>query len=467
MAILIGGVEMNVKISVIVCICLYSFATGCSTQQLVSESFLAARNFGRQNNERNNFLALSTSTFYPDGVPNSVETLPTLNAEQLALIEIDAQRQVNLLLPVLERHINLIALVFKRTSDVLKDQQVSVMNADTNTIQMSPTGTIKIDVKVIQSIYRGVLVETMSRTVDEISDDPDKIMSAENQKNALRRLFLIRERYLALTPIPTIGTVKNALDAWRETHGTWEQVAESTFTKSLGDVESALLTKETSDLYDDAMAFIISHELAHRSLRHYARLENGESAMELELEADRFGAMLVVLARNRNVKPNIGYPVAPPWAEGTHSGMFQNGVCVTDINYKPKGHTSFFKFGYQLAGFDTITEKGKTHPEKSVRLQASEEVSTATYKGIDDAQDHTGSCYMYKKEFLNLVNTNPSQVVKNKLMRTADDLKEANENAKTQSEYVDMIKIYTEALYEPLIYEAVYLRYLSLLQKDK
>ena len=358
--------------------------TACSSVEVATEVAGTLDMFGRQKSEQQSFLGISTAIFYPKGVPELVSKLPELGDVQLRAVQADLELQAKPLIDTLKARQGLMQTLMKHPVSVLTDQKFQVKSLDRPESLVNEHGVIVIDAKVVQGVFRGVALKAM--------DAPTELTVASNSKQQIALLNLIQSRntFLAANPSPLIGSTIDVINSIQPGRSSTE-IALEIFSNRLELAGAIIISEKASKSYDDALGFIIAHEMGHRALEHYSRLSAGESQRGLELEADKFGSLLLVLTRNRNVNPNNGFPVLLPGAS-MHSS-FGGPWCFNEINHDPDGHEVFFNFGYDLAGFDSIgaIDPAK-YPSSTERAVATEFYSKAAYRGIADAQDAAGSC---------------------------------------------------------------------------
>jgi hypothetical protein len=379
------------------------FATGvwllvplcaCTSSQLIQETVKTLDTLGRQQSERRSFLGTTTEIFYPNGVPDHMSDLPLLDASQVARIQADLERQSKLLTESLSRNTTTMSAALGLNVSAVGDQEIDVDQNYAATAALQLDGSILIDLKVVQGVFRGVLLSVIKAPGDGLPSDPGTPTEKE-QKDALQIVLAAREAYLSAPAVPTVQALKEVRKARKSGAQTLEEIGSEVLDLSLQNAGAASISMSASRMYDDALAFIIAHELGHRALNHFDRLARGESRSSLELEADRFGSLLVTLQRNANVTPNWGYNSPPPGR--AYYQILGSKICLDDHNYKPAGHVSFFRYGYQLSGFDSLGGDAKEYPAIEKRLEVARRTTAATHQYIDLAQEDLGTCYPDKE----------------------------------------------------------------------
>lgn len=366
---------------------LVAAAAGCTHGQLLSEAASTLQVWGRQVEEQRSFLGLSTLVFYPDGVPEDMARLPELGEAQLQQIRKDLERQAAQLLATAQEQRPLISSALGREAQPVAKQRVRIEHRGGATAFVDAAGTITLDVKVVQGVYRGILLSSVEEADAGSGED-----LAARQRRGLQELIDARNRFLGMAASPTAGTVAAAAEATRA-HGLSWEAAMAALDSRMADWFAASRSTRASKEYDDALAFLLGHEIGHRALGHYRRREGGEALAALELEADRYAALLVALSRNRWVTPDDDYRwTGPP--PGRMTLTMGEVVCLLDTHHRPSGHLSFFAHGYELAGFDSLAGAGSaSHPDPASRARAARAVTSAALWGIDEAQTATGTCH--------------------------------------------------------------------------
>ncbi|GLT22945.1 hypothetical protein GCM10007933_24060 [Zoogloea oryzae] len=227
---------------------------------------------------------------------------------------------------------------------------------------------------------------------------------------------------------------------------------------------------KASQSYDDAISFVVAHEIAHRALQHYDRLQSGAALQDLETEADRLAALLVVLARNTKVYPDDDYILfGPPPGRITitRKDFFGDpeSICLLDLNYKPSGHISFFRYGYSFSGFDSLGKGNAMIVPSAVRLAIASSVSDAAVWAIREAQWDTGTCHNSNKE-LQAVAQDPEGQISRLLgeARTEGD-KHSDKTAEPDSDIQYEFRRSTIAANEPQVVKTIYLEYFEQLRR--
>lgn len=360
-------------------------ALGCSTMQIAGEIFDSAVAFGKQRTEQASFLGTSTGIFYPEGVPADVSVLPKLSDRNIQSIQQGLDVQTTLLLrTVRKERILLSSLVGREVSDV-KDQKFIVEQGDAPTLALSESGVITLDSRVLQAIYRGVVVSATRSWVDGCKPAG----SNECERRSLALLIAAREQFLKRSPITTVNEAKEVAAIAKARPGTMEELRDvmmQRLDENMAAAGAEMLSIEASTRYDDALLFIVAHELGHRVLNHYARASNGERRYDLELEADRFAALASTLTRNQSVRPRN--PVLRQ-SDGEMYEMTSVGPCPGKYNHEPTGHRDYFEFGYPLSGFPSI---GSDYPPREARNAVARAVTQASISAISLVQRQKGLC---------------------------------------------------------------------------
>jgi hypothetical protein len=244
---------------------------------------------------------------------------------------------------------------------------------------------------VVQAVYRGILLATVHAPFDDAAEDADL---ETRQKTALASLIVQQQRFLKESPVPAVQAVRDATKAVKDAGGVSEQAAWNLLNSEVEDLGALEESINASDDYDDALAFILGHEIGHTALNHRQRLANGENRKDLENEADQFGALLVILTRNRNVQPKQSMPPGAPQIVGQlYEGCAQGGWASGDVNRLPTGHKSFFAYGSSFAGFDSLGPvAANLYPSIDDRARSTRMITETAYYAISAAQSDLGDC---------------------------------------------------------------------------
>lgn len=423
----------------------------CSSVDQTKEAFSTVFMFGRQLHEQQSFFGRSTAIFYPNGVPEKMAELPSLSPKQWAEIQNDLDLEGKQLLRTLDTNHEVIQTAMQHDVTQVVDQKFMLETQGAPIAKLNKGGEIHIDVKVIQAIFRGILMSSLdiSPTLDAASN--------EEQRNALAKLISARQEFLSASPSPTVSFASNVVHSAQDGTGGFEMVLNAIGAR-FDQVDAMRRSEEASMRYDDALAFIIAHELGHRALNHYARLNAGEKQAALELEADRFGALLVALTRNASVRPNNGYPFQLPNMAPADDGWW----CFTDINYTPQGHRSFFDFGYSFAGFDSLSGvNSDDYPTVESRVAACNKVTNQTVDAIQLAQDSTGNCFMPANERARIA-ADPMAALLERRSSYREDLDATNKQLKlpwfaNDKWYLNKQQLYNDLLSDTHIPDVIYL----------
>lgn len=427
---------------------------GCSTMQIAGEVFDTAVAFGKQRTEQASFLGTSTGIFYPEGVPANVSALPKLSEQNIQSIQQGLDVQTTLLLrTVRKERILLSSLVGREVSDV-KDQKFIVEQSDAPTLVLSESGVITLDSRVLQAIYRGVVVSATTRSVDDCTPAG----SNECQRRALALVIAAREQFLNRSPITIVNDAKEVAAIGKARPRTMEDLRDvmmQRLDENMAAAGAEMLSIEASTRYDDALLFVVAHELGHRVLNHYARASSGERRYDLELEADRFAALAATLTRNQSVRPRN--PVLRQ-LDGEIYEMTSVGPCPGKYNHEPTGHRDYFEFGYPLSGFPST---GSDYPLSEARNAVARAVTQASISAISLVQRQKGLCDggVPKGELFAFLEANHAYRVKE-----AQEwrIHAASKDARGDPEYYQrVIQMFEDLISERTVGDRIYLEYMG------
>ncbi|CAM4111834.1 ImmA/IrrE family metallo-endopeptidase [Pseudoalteromonas byunsanensis] len=363
--------------------------TGCSTSQLASfavdEAINTAAAFGRKLSVQKSFLTTSTLIFYPNGVPNDINTLPVLREESLKLIQENLNIQAELLIETINQEASFVSELLGKEVFLANEPVFEIKNSNKAVAYVGSSNIITVDVKVLQGIYRGVVINTVASLGDrcDLSDDVCQL-------EALKMVISASESYREQTSVKAIhkgSSLLSFLSASPSNMNELQRLLEEQMATSLSRLGKETMSVESARRYDDAILFLIAHELGHIVLNHYERKEQGESQYELELEADRFSAVVSTLVRNKDVKPRSR---ALTMIDGVgYQSSFGGPMCRVDYNHTSKGYSDFLEFGFVLAGFDLTSTD---YPSVALRSNTARAITQAMMQSIGSVQKMLGEC---------------------------------------------------------------------------
>ena len=306
------------------------------------------------------FVVQGAAMFYPTGVPQDPGILPTIGEKEMAAIEELLNRTLEVILDfhrLAADHIEA-----NRGKEVVADPTVAIRltqdDRPITAVSFGRTPTIKIDIRMAQTIYRSIIV---GQVVPTKTEDETPEIWAERIRRTKNPLILEHERAATQAYLSMVE---------------WVTTGSSTADVMLGDIQlSGPFGNEAIDLgedrndpylqaaigwgamrqleqrYLDILGFLIAHELAHVVYRHDKEMESNPQDCQLfetlEAEADEYATSLL----------------------GFYSGdqrELDDGVL---------GYSDFFRYTYEIAGFEDYRPKdGCSHPTVNARVQMLERV---------------------------------------------------------------------------------------------
>lgn len=381
----------------------------CSPQQVITwvvrgGASAAERGFDKMRLQQS-FLYESTNLFYPNGVPSNPDILPDLSEAQVRGPNGIQQRlddRLTALRSYVGRNSKLLGDVFGQRIAVPEGFRLVV--SDTRLPQAYNTnGVITLDVKVVQAIYRGLLIDALS------SEGSTKEQEAES----LRAFFTLKQKVAEQSTLTSVEQFRSLAESLR----TSQSIPDAVFGAVTAAVEADAMRGALSGIssgYDETLDFLIAHELGHTLLNHEdlrTRMTKSEQVAFVpvkEYAADRLAVTLALLMGNEkltpltlsrhqalgpdpllnpNVGPTMFYQEGGIWY--ANQGAFG---CPTEILNSASGHRVFFRRAYDIAGFDTQRRADEPYPTALDRLEHSNLVYRAVLAALSDAQRMSSTC---------------------------------------------------------------------------
>lgn len=306
------------------------------------------------------YVYKSAKRFYPDGMPQDPSAIyPSLSGAQLTPIE-DELKQVANAIRVGHGERKQYANDFLgQLASQIATSSVKVVATGKPRAYTSEDGTITVDVRVLQAIFRGALlsngsddtfgdVTTLPLGDEAASYSPDN--ETVQQREQLQSLLDIMH---TVESTPGSCLLADIIGSASSFDGPWFKLS-----------EIQMKTQNLQITYIGALLFLLAHEHGHLALHHHAvatalrsqfpaDARNNDSEFcvrkrEIELQADAYALLLL--------SPYLGKSALPPFADGF---SFVRNVT---------GYRSFFEYGYRLSGFEENDDTCK-YPSQQERLQ--------------------------------------------------------------------------------------------------
>jgi len=324
------------------------------------------------------YLAKSLERFYPDGVPDDINKVYSdLSSDQLDAISSELE---DVLGAIEKNHIKkhkMLDAVFVSELARAPRSKLTIMNLGRPTAKSSSEGEVFLDVRVLQAIFRGALLENLRLGEDRgLSvllrpgpNDPQKFDSTylpsaqtEEQRAAIAELVQLIEDARAT---PGHGAIGDLFAVWGG-----DDFSEAPWFRM---TEFALRSQNLQLRYVGASLFLLAHEYGHLALRHHDRLKSlkkefpeGDrrdesvycsAVRDLEHAADLYGLLLI--------SPYSQVNSPPPFLDFLGTAQILTG------------YRTFFQYGYDLGGFAYTSGEACKYPTNKDRYELVEEVNTA------------------------------------------------------------------------------------------
>ena len=366
---------------------------GCATEDI---AVTAARNIaGALDKARieRSFLFNSSDIFYPHGVPDAPLEFPRLAQSQIDAIQDQLDARLRSLLDFSSRNRALLEGALGHT--MVLPGNIRFRVTDTETARaFASEGEIHIDIRVIQAIYRGFLLEALGKPTND-----------ENQREAIRALIDLKSKLASSSGFSTVDQFIGISRGLVSQRG----VSDSVITGLLEGLElefTVAVGRGLQDRYEDALSFLLAHEMSHLLLRHEERTavlvaeQLTAFLLEREYEADRSAIAIGLLAKNETLQPlNPVYgrtPQGPVLATEINGVWYKNEgshLCPYETVAHNAGDLAFFFYSYDISGFDSIRKPGQPYPSVSERTARADITRRATMAALTDAQNFAGTCF--------------------------------------------------------------------------
>lgn len=231
-------------------------------------------------------------------------------------------------------------------------------------------GVIEVDVLVLDSLFRGALLDANETTSKSTPDF--RPVTEERQRKELNAVNTLLKNVRAVELIPGRTGVGDMISGIRDmiksdVHDVFkEKDDEDPSTWNVNTLlEKAVELQEFELLYRGALRFLLAHEIGHTVLNHHALLEQLKTAdycparRELEYEADAYAVVLLGYRLRQELKARGAQGVGGDysldhrawWRRPTEQEELA-GLAFFERWYAGlTGYQNFFEYTYKLAGF--------------------------------------------------------------------------------------------------------------------
>lgn len=322
------------------------------------------------NEARNIYLLQSGSVFYPDGQSITPAQLPTLSDAQVDLIGSIMTVELERIRKTQAAHAALLAREFPghdatRVPLVLQTTRTGSASAGS----VPQTGTITIDARVIQGIYRAAVI-----WVFDGKDEGDG--SAEAMSSREFRAFHLFDDYrLRLADLRSVtlgdnvtgaGLALRAVTGGQAAQDRAFAQADALFARSFEEAGTMIASRQLERAFLGAIRFMLAHEAGHVALAHPIAAASCEEALANEATADRYAILVSDLADYDRIPGIVLARGSTQWSWHQLTPLDQQVLDPSD------GSQQFFGFAYDLAGFDLRlgTAADCSYPAPAQRLAA-------------------------------------------------------------------------------------------------
>lgn len=288
------------------------------------------------------FAYQTAELLYPSGsMPNSAEDFPELSKRQVREVQKNINEYADQLNTELGQNRSWIATQVQSSLHTDSEIKVRVTNRGVPITRINSDGEVEIDVKVVQGVFRGSLVEGLRESRFATFGGSSSSNSAKSDDELLRSYLEVRDDINSTPGRGAVGMIFEMFDD----EDSWGDLID--FRESTSSVELK---------FTAAIFFLVAHEMGHLALQH---LENPSQSQEeftnKELQADQFAAYLLAHAQKSIL----------PYLDTTEETFF-NDFSAQDLI----GFRDLFDYGYERAGYAEFGAVATfQHPPKERRIE--------------------------------------------------------------------------------------------------
>src|ERR1035437_4395468 len=337
------------------------FSPGCISWHGQSSSSMKA-------NLSKSYLFKSANRFYPDGVPGNVTNFPQLGPKQKQEIQQELAGLNNSLSTLHSRFHNELSNYFGGTLKSSFNSRIEVRNTGTPIAHSEPDGTIIIDVKVAQALFRGSVVDSYTHESVFSAARPLHESASVNTNGSIEQLALkaLMKDVESIRKLKTHFLLGDMVAVLKEdTDAAWFDAA-----------DVAMRSQQIQLDYVGTAFFLLAHERGHLALGHFEKLEQAfggkdwndlpeperqkycQMRTDCENQADRYAALLLSTLQVQSQGAMIAFG---PDMFGL-SGL--------------SGFEAFFNYSYDYGGFlDAVNAAVCDYPSVKERLAACSKIN--------------------------------------------------------------------------------------------
>ncbi|WP_295762636.1 hypothetical protein [Undibacterium sp.] len=311
---------------------------------------------------KNTYLIKSSKLFYPNGIPEDPDYLPPLTDDQLKQIQNLIEARLNVILKTHASHLRLIKVQFPTAISELPAIKVIVLKADRPTAGTEMSGRIYIDARVVQSVYRSVLLIALSPDTKTVGKTDKKA----TERNLFAQFTEFRKELDGVSPLLPLSQITAIASGERQSNGSGvlDVVASGIaglMNAKLKDSELVGTSMAMEEIFLGSLEFLMAHEVGHLALKHFPVTNICFTAIERENEADKYAVL------NNSLAHFDSLPKVVMTYDGW--GKISGGPGRLE-NQGVLSFAHFFGFAYELAGFDSMisAQLGCQYPSPEQRF---------------------------------------------------------------------------------------------------
>lgn len=335
------------------------------------------------------YLVQSVKKFYPNGVPDDpAKTYPALQGRELRSIESELRSYSTQLAAMHEKRVsNLRALLGRNDIPNKSQAKVQLVNRGGLAASTDSAGQVVVDVRVLQSIFRGALLDahrsspespfdfdSPRRKVRQSKYDP--FNTTEDERAAIGDLLKTIKKVEDTPARSMIGDFIGMVGSDSFDRAPWFAMAGHSMSSSV------LQSK-----YVGAVLFLLAHEQGHIAMNHHARLTQ-ETLAHAQLRADIALRAQCELRKQFEEEADVyAFLLLSPFSHA-QSPMDAFAAHLAPQIQQLTGYQSFFEYGYNLAGFQRNEASDCGYESNDARLAKVRDLDDVIRKkGEDQMQE--------------------------------------------------------------------------------